>query len=178
MEDLSGTEQLSTEEAVKTSPSIPSGLLYPHPTHVNSDSNYSHDVELTRTKSIAEQMPPLYEFLFVGLLCATQLTTRMTLCDTLTIVRVIGKSLGISDPVVLSWLIAGYSLTIGSLILISGRFGDIFGYKKMLIIGYLWFSTWNLVAGWLSTRMKCYSFSRGCSAESARRSTFLMRLGC
>lgn len=35
----------------------------------------------------------------------------------------------------------------GSFILISGRLGDIFGYKRMLVIGYSWFAFWSLVAG-------------------------------
>jgi MFS family permease len=47
----------------------------------------------------------------------------------------------------LSWLIAGYSLTVGTFILFSGRLGDVFGYKKMLLIGFSWFSVWSMIAG-------------------------------
>jgi MFS family permease len=36
---------------------------------------------------------------------------------------------------------------VGTFILISGRMGDLFGYKKMLVIGYAWFSVWSMVAG-------------------------------
>ena len=43
--------------------------------------------------------------------------------------------------------VAGYSLTVGTFILIAGRFGDIFGHKRMLIIGFVWNALWCLVAG-------------------------------
>jgi MFS family permease len=60
---------------------------------------------------------------------------------------VIAKSFGISNPGIESWLIAGYSLTVGTFILLSGRLGDVFGYKRMLVIGYAWYALWELVAG-------------------------------
>jgi MFS family permease len=44
-------------------------------------------------------------------------------------------------------LIAGYSLTVGTFILVSGRLGDMYGYKRMLIIGYCWFALWSMIAG-------------------------------
>jgi MFS family permease len=63
------------------------------------------------------------------------------------LINVIGASFNITDPGVLSWLIAGYSLTVGTFILISGRLGDLFGYKRLLIIGFSWFSLWSMIAG-------------------------------
>ncbi|KAL5427814.1 hypothetical protein PMIN06_012852, partial [Paraphaeosphaeria minitans] len=53
-----------------------------------------------------------------------------------TIVHVIGNDFGLSDAQ-LPWLIAGYSLTVGAFILPSGRFGDVFGYKRMVSSGWL-----------------------------------------
>ena len=113
----------------------------------NDGSIDSQNGDLARIKSIAAQMSPLRELFFVGILCAAQFTTQMGLGQTLAILHVIGDSLHITNPGVLSWLIAGYSLTVGSFILISGRFGDIFGYKEMMIIGYIWFAVWSMVAG-------------------------------
>lgn len=92
-------------------------------------------------------MSPLREFLFVGLLCSAQFVTQAGLVNTLNILHIIGDDLGITDPGVLSWLIAGYSLTVGTFILLSGRCGDLFGYKTMVIIGFGWFAIWNVVAG-------------------------------
>lgn len=63
------------------------------------------------------------------------------------IIHLIGQNYGITDAGQLSWLIAGYTLTVGTFILFSGRLGDAFGYKKMLLIGYAWFSFWTLISG-------------------------------
>jgi MFS family permease len=68
----------------------------------------------------------------------------------LALLYVLADHFNITNPGELSWLAAGYSLTCGTFILISGRLGDLFGYKKMMIIGYAWFSLWSVVAG-LST---------------------------
>jgi MFS family permease len=110
-------------------------------------STHKPDLELARTQSIAETLSPLREFLFVGLLCSAQFVTQAGLLNTLSILHIIGNDLGITDPGVLSWLIAGYSLTVGTFILLSGRCGDLFGYKIMIIIGYAWFGIWNIIAG-------------------------------
>ena len=105
------------------------------------------DFELRKSKSIAETLPLPREILFVGIVVLAQFTTQAGLGQGLATLHVVGRSFGITDQSQLSWLIAGYSLTIGSFILISGRFGDMFGYKKLLIIGFSWFAVWSLVAG-------------------------------
>ncbi len=74
-------------------------------------------------------------------------TNQVGLGNTLTTVGVIGSSFGITNPGQLSWLIAGYSLTIGTFILIGGRLGDEFGNKRVFVIGMCWYSLWSLVAG-------------------------------
>jgi len=93
-----------------------------------------------------------YEAIFLGIICIAQLTTQVALGQTLNLVHVIGNHFGLSNPGQLSWLIAGYSLTVGTFILIAGRLGDLFGYKKILLYGFAWFSLWTLVAG-----LSCYS---------------------
>ncbi|KAI8940753.1 hypothetical protein NX059_002018 [Plenodomus lindquistii] len=112
-----------------------------------ANSRNGGDLELARTKSVAETMSPLHEFLFVGILCSAQFVTQAGLLNTLNILHIIGEDLGITDLGVLSWLIAGYSLTVGTFILLSGRCGDLFGYKNMIVIGFLWFAVWNVVGG-------------------------------
>ncbi|KAF3034319.1 hypothetical protein E8E12_004704 [Didymella heteroderae] len=142
---------LEPKQEVSPSPSSLSSStldLSRHPTHASArPPKREGDLELARTKSIAETMSPLREFLFVGLLCSAQFVTQAGLVNTLNILHIIGNDLGITDPGVLSWLIAGYSLTVGTFILLSGRCGDLFGYKTMVIIGFAWFAIWNVVAG-------------------------------
>lgn len=45
------------------------------------------------------------------------------------------------------WFMGGYSLTVGTFILISGRLGDLFGLKKMFLFGWGWVATWSLICG-------------------------------
>lgn len=59
----------------------------------------------------------------------------------------VGDSLGVTNPALLSWLVAGFSLTAGTFLIFSGRLGDAFGYKLMLMIGFSWFSLWSVLAG-------------------------------
>jgi len=99
------------------------------------------------TASIAETLSPVREFFFVACIVLIQFLTQAGLGQTLSILHVIGDHYHITNPGTLSWLIAGYSLTIGSFILLSGRFGDVFGYKKMVMIGYCWFALWSVIAG-------------------------------
>jgi hypothetical protein len=115
--------------------------------HPTTPSQHHHDLALSRTKSIAETLSPLREFLFISLLCSAQFVTQAGLLNTLNILHIIGADLGITSPGILSWLIAGYSLTVGTFILLSGRCGDLFGYKNMLVVGFAWFAVWNVVAG-------------------------------
>lgn len=96
---------------------------------------------------VAETMSLPREVAFVILVCMAQFATQFALGGTLNILHVIGATYGVTQPGQLSWLIAGYSLTVGTFILFSGRLGDAFGYRKMLLIGYAWFSLWSLVAG-------------------------------
>lgn len=87
------------------------------------------------------------QILFVGTLCTAMFTNQIGLGNTLATVGIIGESFGITNPGQLSWLIAGYSLTVGTFILIGGRLGDEFGNKKIFVIGMGWYSLWSLVAG-------------------------------
>ncbi|KAI9710082.1 MAG: hypothetical protein M1820_002884 [Bogoriella megaspora] len=106
--------------------------------------------DLARTKSsvsIADTMSLPHEILFVAIICLAQFMTQAGLGQCLAILHIIGASFSLTNPGSLSWLIAGYSLTVGTFILFSGRLGDVFGYKRLLIIGFSWFSLWSLVAG-------------------------------
>ena len=90
---------------------------------------------------------PAREFLFVGVVCVAQICTQLSLGQTLNLVHIIGRHFNVTNPGTLSWFVAGYSLTVGSFILLFGRFGDYFGYKRLFVIGLCWFSFWSMVAG-------------------------------
>ncbi|KAH8909346.1 major facilitator superfamily transporter [Coniochaeta sp. PMI_546] len=119
----------------------------------NYNDHHTADQDLAARPSnvesiwVAEAMSLPREVAFVVLVCMAQFATQFAMGGTINILHVIGANYAISEPGNLAWLVAGYSLTVGTFILFSGRLGDAFGYKKMLLIGYAWFSLWSLVAG-------------------------------
>lgn len=106
-----------------------------------------HQTPIQRTKSLEQVVSLPREVLVVGIISLAQFTTQVGLGQVLSILHVIAADFGITEPGIQAWLIAGYSLTVGTFILVSGRLGDLFGYKKMLVIGYIWYSIWSMVAG-------------------------------
>ena len=55
----------------------------------------------------------------------------------------IGQALGASQ-LEATWIAAAYPLTQGAFVLVSGRLGTVFGHKKMLTFGAVWWIFWTL----------------------------------
>ncbi|KAI0017597.1 major facilitator superfamily domain-containing protein [Xylariomycetidae sp. FL0641] len=102
---------------------------------------------LQRTASVAESFSRSGEIAFVAIICSAQLFTQAGLGNTMSIIEIIGSHYRLRNPGELSWLIAGYSLTVGTFILFSGRLGDVFGYKPIFLAGMAWTALWTLVCG-------------------------------
>lgn len=60
---------------------------------------------------------------------------------------IVGDSFGVTNDGELSWYLAAYSLTVGTFILPAGRLGDMYGHKRIFLIGSIWFAVWSLIAG-------------------------------
>ncbi|HSW81371.1 MAG TPA: MFS transporter [Candidatus Saccharimonas sp.] len=58
----------------------------------------------------------------------------------------IQSNLGASFATI-QWMVAGYSLTFALLMITGGRMGDVFGYKKMFLIGVTGFTIASLLSG-------------------------------
>ncbi|KAI0471702.1 major facilitator superfamily transporter [Xylariaceae sp. FL0804] len=118
---------------------------------LNSDD--SDDGPVARQPSRAEStwasetMSFPREVAMVAVICMAQFATQVGYIQALALMHVIGDSFGVTDPSRLSWLVAAYSLTVGTFILFSGRLGDAFGYKRMLVVGFAWFAAWCVVEG-------------------------------
>lgn len=97
--------------------------------------------------SIAEGFSPLREALFITLVCMAQFMTQTNVGVCLPSLNILGQSFGINDPGILSWFLAGYSLTVGTFIIIFGRCGDLFGYRRLFLLGFVWLGVWSLIAG-------------------------------
>ncbi|KAI0881951.1 major facilitator superfamily-domain-containing protein [Annulohypoxylon maeteangense] len=92
-------------------------------------------------------LPLWREVTFIIVICLSMFTTQLGLGQVLLLLPSIGRTFNVSNAGDLSWLVAGYSLTVGTFILVSGRLGDIYGYKLMLSIGYAWFAVWTMISG-------------------------------
>ncbi|KAJ5679958.1 hypothetical protein N7462_008202 [Penicillium macrosclerotiorum] len=106
---------------------------------------------LTRLETCQSQMDPPEslprEILFVSVVCMAQFMTQAGLCMSIAPVHIIGHTFGTTNAAELSWFAAAYSLTVGTFILLAGRLGDVYGHRRMFIIGFGWFSLWSLLAG-------------------------------
>ena len=58
----------------------------------------------------------------------------------------IGKEFGVSING-LQWTVTAYGLTLAGFLMLSGRLGDIYGHKKLFIIGVILFSLASLLGG-------------------------------
>ncbi|KAK4493608.1 hypothetical protein PRZ48_015275 [Zasmidium cellare] len=129
------------------------------------DSTTSQEGNEKETMQPKAQQPRsvFREILFLAVLCSAQLFTQSALAMTILPQHLIGLSLGIADDAgKLSWTAAGYSLTVGTFILIAGRLGDVFGYKRFFVGGFLWFSLWSLLAGFaVYSNIIFFAFCRG-----------------
>jgi EmrB/QacA subfamily drug resistance transporter len=90
-------------------------------------------------------------------LCVLVITVVLVAMDTSVLNVSIPTMLRDLDTTVpsLEWVIAGYSLTFASLLIIGGRLGDIFGHRRLFVIGVSLFGLGSLIAalsptvGWL-----------------------------
>jgi EmrB/QacA subfamily drug resistance transporter len=62
----------------------------------------------------------------------------------------IQRDLQFSSASSLQWVVSGYALTYGGLLLLGGRLGDILGRRRVFMLGLVAFSTFSLLCG-LST---------------------------
>lgn len=110
-----------------------------------------------------DEISGLHEILFISLMCLGQLLTQAGVAQTINPFQYIADTIGVTSSGEVSWFSAAYSLTVGCFILISGRLGDMFGYKLMYILGFAWFGLWSLLCG-LAGYVKTVVFFSLCRA--------------
>lgn len=87
------------------------------------------------------------EVLFVAIIILAQVLMLAGLSQALVPQHIIGATFPDTNPGSLAWYSAAYGLTSGSFVLPSGRLGDIFGHKRIFIIGFIWLGLWELAGG-------------------------------
>ena len=66
----------------------------------------------------------------------------------------IGKDLDITGTN-LTWIVTGYALAFGGLLLLGGRLGDLYGRRRIFMIGLVVFAVASLLGGLAQTRRCC-----------------------
>ncbi|MGW7131269.1 MFS transporter [Streptomyces bobili] len=102
------------------------------------------DTEATTTRAPNEPHPLRWTAL--GLLGLAQL---MLILD-ITVVAIALPDMGVEldlDRAALTWVVSGYALTFGSLMLLGGRAADLFGAKRVVLAGLAVFTAASLAAG-------------------------------
>jgi len=79
-------------------------------------------------------------------ICGAQLVLQLDFSIVNVALPSIQRGLGFS-PDYLQWLVTGYALTFGSLLLAGGRLADVVGRRRLLIIGLVAFALASVLAG-------------------------------
>jgi MFS family permease len=87
------------------------------------------------------------EVVFIFIISMLQVVPMAQMSSVLPTSQIIAQSFNITDKGLLPWTLAAFGLTFGTFILVSGRLGDIFGHKNMVIIGFGWMALWSMVSG-------------------------------
>jgi MFS family permease len=133
---------------------VPVSIQYGHYTYIREDAQADWAAaELER--QLNEKPPPektklrtlLHEIAFVFIIAVAQALMLAGVAQALVPASIIGSSFGYDHPADLAWFSAAYALTAGTFVLPAGRLGDLFGHKKIFIIGFFWFAVWSLITG-------------------------------
>lgn len=93
-----------------------------------------------------------HEAVVVLLVCMAQFLCQGSITMSLSTMNIVLDSFAArsSGAVQLSekvWFMGSFALTVGTFILIAGSLGDIFGLKRIFVIGWFWVAFWSLVTG-------------------------------
>jgi MFS family permease len=103
--------------------------------------------------------------LALGLVVAAQFVLQLDFSIVNVALPTIQRDLHVA-PADLQWIVTGYALTFGSLLLFGGRVGDLAGHRRVLLIGLGAFGVASLVAGLAPTSLALIvsRFAQGASA--------------
>src|SRR5437764_2202296 len=82
----------------------------------------------------------------LALICAAQFVLQLDFSIVNVALPSIRRELH-ATPASLQWIVTGYALTYGSLLLTGGRIGDLAGHRRMLVAGLVAFGLTSLAAG-------------------------------
>lgn len=92
-------------------------------------------------------MSQIHEIAFIMIICLAQFLSLSGMNQTVAPVMILAEYFNIRDYGTLSWFSAAYSMTVGTFILPAGRLGDMYGHKRVFLLGWAWFSLWSFISG-------------------------------
>jgi EmrB/QacA subfamily drug resistance transporter len=84
--------------------------------------------------------------LATGVICAVQFVLQLDFSIVNVALNTIQRELSMA-PAELQWIVTGYALTFGSLLLAGGRLADLLGRRRLLVIGLMLFAVASLACG-------------------------------
>ena len=93
--------------------------------------------------------PP--DWLILTLVCAAQFMVVLDISIVNVALPSIQRSLGFSE-VDLQWVVTAYSLTFGGLLLLGGRMADLFGRRRIFLLGLALFTGASLLGGFAGSQ--------------------------
>jgi EmrB/QacA subfamily drug resistance transporter len=93
---------------------------------------------------------PLAASLALAVLCTAQFVLQLDFSIINVALRTIERALGFGASQ-LQWVVTGYALTFGSLLLLGGRLGDVLGRRRLLLAGLWLFGGSSLACGLASS---------------------------
>lgn len=171
MDPLNGDLQDQNNVAVEQAPKMSENR------QLNSSQEKGESESLSSQENdcqyYAERFSLPRQVLFVFTLMAAQIVTQASVAQAVLLQYVIGKDFHVTVDAELSWHMAGYSLTVGTFILIAGRLGDMYGPKKIYLAAFAWYSLWSLITG-ISYYAKSNIFFSACRGLLGIGPSFLM----
>lgn len=101
---------------------------------------------VTATETTAPANPHPQRWRILGLVGIAQLMLILDVTVVAIALPHMGSDLGMEREA-LTWVVSGYTLTFGGLLLLGGRAADLFGARRLVLAGLLLFSAASLTAG-------------------------------
>ena len=100
----------------------------------------------TTTSSVPAPHPNPHRWRILGLLGVAQLMLILDVTVVTIALPDISTDLGLGRQL-LTWVVSGYTLAFGGLLLLGGRAADLFGARRLVVLGLLVFAGSSLLAG-------------------------------
>ncbi len=111
-------------------------------TSTRTEQALSYETHIPGKRNMPETRP----LLVLLLLCSAQFMVVLDFSIVNIALPIIQRELGFS-PQNLQWVVTAYSLTFGGFLLLGGRLGDLFGKRRLFIIGLAIFAVTSLLGG-------------------------------